>query len=31
MLLMDLTAGDRIGFTIDAEQQAIVEVTSKRE
>jgi Cu/Ag efflux protein CusF len=31
MLLMDLTAGDRIGFTIDAEQQAIVEVRSKRE
>ena len=31
MLLMDLTAGDQIGFTIDAEQQAIVEITSKRE
>jgi Cu/Ag efflux protein CusF len=30
-LLMDLTAGDQIGFTIDAEQQAIVEITSRKE
>lgn len=30
-LLMDLTAGDQIDFTIDAEQQAIVEIRSKKE